>query len=428
MELIDEQAVNAEAVKGFQRLLALCLCIQLFELNFELCQILFDILHRISAATAAFRAFKLCATLGDLLLNVCLVPQRADRQLFKLRVGHNDCVPIAVHSLREEVVSVCRLEVAVVRRKDFRVREESSELQRPLRQHVLRYHNHRFGEDAEPAALHDDGRDLQRFASAGRVRQKHITAALQCALHRLGLVRLQLNTGGKAGRVNAYAVVFRVHVCVVRVVVDLAERDFPLFVAPQPLRKGGLDLLLTCARLACRVFQNLALTRDRDRLSGKHLLIQLGEGARRVAGNTHLHVAPAVPALLDGKTLSFGIVLNVKSVRRFQRFIDELCVGFQRNPRNADRGGDLFCRHVLRDHFSKCLHVALIPFVALRHALCLPQLCTHVAGEIDSRRDQLAAAAQERQIVVDKLRTRFALALSEQLRNVRQINSGAHVH
>ena len=84
-------------------------------------------------------------------------------------MGDDDRVPVRGRGPRQEAVALLLHEIGLVGDQDAGVRVERQELARGLRQAMARHDQHRLVDQAEPALLHDRGRDRERLAGADGV-------------------------------------------------------------------------------------------------------------------------------------------------------------------------------------------------------------------------------------------------------------------
>ena len=84
-------------------------------------------------------------------------------------VGDDDRVPARRGGAAEEAMALLLHEIGFVRDEDAGVRIQGEKFPRRLRQAVAGHDEHRLVDEAEPALLHDRGRDRQRLAGADGV-------------------------------------------------------------------------------------------------------------------------------------------------------------------------------------------------------------------------------------------------------------------
>jgi hypothetical protein len=105
----------------------------------------------------------------QLVLDHLLLEGGGDGDELEGRMGDDDRVPGRGRRPRQEARALVLGEVGLVGDEDAGIRIERQELARRLRQAMAGHDQHRLGDQAEPALLHDGGRHRHRLAGADGV-------------------------------------------------------------------------------------------------------------------------------------------------------------------------------------------------------------------------------------------------------------------
>ena len=158
------------------------------------------------------------------------------------RMRDDDRVPGRGRGARQEAMPLVLGEVGLVGDEDSRARIERQELARGLRQAMAGNDQHRLGDQAEPALLHDSSRHGHRLAGAdgmGEIGRARGDDAPDAAL----LVSVKNECARGARQLQMRAVEGARHDVVEAVVVDPRQPIGPVRIGPDPVLEGGLDLV-----------------------------------------------------------------------------------------------------------------------------------------------------------------------------------------
>ena len=178
----------------------------------------------------------------ELVLDHLLLERGRHANEAKRRVRDDDRIPGRGRGARQEAMPLVLGKVGLVGDEDARARIERQELTRGLRQAMAGNDEHRLGDQAEPALLHDGSRYRHRLAGAhgmseiGRARGDDAPDAPL-------LMSVKDERARGARQLQMRAIEGARHDIVEAVVVDPRQAIGSIRIGPDPVLEGGLDLL-----------------------------------------------------------------------------------------------------------------------------------------------------------------------------------------
>ena len=440
MGLVHEDTVHTELLK-FDVVLILGGVGQLVDLGLKLLALLFKILD--GKALAALLSLGLLDGPDDAVnLLLVQVPCKVggDRQLLELLIADDNCVILAVGNAVGENLAVGSGKITCFRHKQLRRWEEVHELIAPLCNQRLGHSEQRLLNQTQFLELHGRRCHLVCFAGADLMCQQGIAARGDDPLHRIPLVRSQGLHGIGAVDRQVVAVVLRGHDGVEGLVVERSQLSSAALVLPQPLLELLLDSFdLFVGRcggiLVHHALAVVGLVLHHHALAVEHGVEQIQEAP--AAGAPLLRVGCIVFQVfctqLHGEVAGIRIsghrnILAIVRIISAQNMNGEVRVHTVRNPRRTGIHEDILVAHILRHYRFQCFHIPLVVLVHGHHGLCVPQLCTDIAGEVDLCRLQTTVAVLEHLPAVQQLSGHILHGLAGEPCDQSRIHAAGLVH
>ena len=399
MRLVDEQAVNAELLKGHHIVLA-GLIVEFFQLELYLLFAAFQLLDGETVSPVALDFHDTFHDLVHLLLQHLLLPFKRERDLFQLAVSDDDSVIVTGGDAAAEAFPILGLKVFCGGHEDIGAGVELQILRGPLLRQVIRHHDQTLLTEAQALALLCQRHHGKGFARTDHMAQQFISA-VQPTGDGVKLMLAQTDFRVDPCQTQMTAVILAGSNRVELLVVQFRQTFPARGVFPDPLLKCLLDQFLLGLRnsglflvqyrrpLAVRV---LDIVKDAHVLQIKGLLQDLvAVDAVGAVGVERADVASVAGFALDIPFARVGgkmdLDLPAGVVGRPEQFIHEVFVVLRGYPGRAESYGDLRRGQIDRLYLLQGLHIGGIAFrILFGLPPCFPQLLPDVAGEILVRR------------------------------------------
>ena len=246
VRFVHKKPVNAQLLEGDHIILALIRA-QFFQLCFQRFPGLFHLLDGEILACVDFQLIDGGKRFINLLLNDTLLPLKGQRNTLKLAMPDDDGVVVAGGDAGAEFFAVGSFKVLAPCHQEFGVRIEVQKLRCPLLRQMVGHHKKTFLAQSQPFCFHSGCRHFVGFACANFVCKQRITAIKHMS-NGVALVFPESDLRVHADEMDVGAIVFTGAGGVKQLVVLLHQRNAPLGVLPDPVRKSVLDDLLFLLR------------------------------------------------------------------------------------------------------------------------------------------------------------------------------------
>ena len=183
----------------------------------------------------------------NLFLNDTLLPFKGQWDALKLRMADDDGIVVAGGDAGTEFFAVGSLKVLAPCYQQLGIGVEVQELACPLLRQMVGHHKKTFLAQPQPFCFHSGCRHFVGFACANFVCKQRITAIKHMS-NGVALVFPESDLRVHADEMDVGAIVFTGAGGVKQLVVLLHQRNAPLGVLPDPVRKSVLDDLLFLLR------------------------------------------------------------------------------------------------------------------------------------------------------------------------------------
>ena len=374
MALVNEDAVNAQLLKGHKAVLA-ALIVQLGKSHFQRVLRPFKLLDRITLGLGALGLVDAVHDLVDLPLDDDLLTLGGHGDFLKLRVADDNGVIVAGGDPRTEFLAVLRFKILFCRHKDIRGGIELKPFRRPLFGDVVGNDDQRLGTQPQPLALHGRRHHLIGLASAHLMRKQGVPT-VHDVRNGVDLVLSQGDLRIHTRKADMAPVILSGTNGIKGFVVDAAQALTPVNIFPYPFDEFRLYQLLPILGDGRFLFIENGLfvpvlivhiVKDADVLLVQGLFQNvIGVDALGAVGCDSLDIAAVgvlicdVPLAGGGGAEDVNFVLPI--IPRPEQLIHELLVDLCGYPVDADADADLPSSEVHRLHRLQRRNVGLYLF------------------------------------------------------------------
>ena len=395
MRFVDEQAVNAQFLKGYDVILA-GLVVEPVQLCLNLLLAAFQLLDGEAVAAIVLDFHDAVHDFVHLLLEHFLLACKRERNLFQLAVADDDGVIVAGGDASAEALAVLGFKVLCRGHKDIGARVELQVFRGPLLCEVVRHNDQTLLAEAQALALLRQSHHCKGLTGTDHMAQK-LVASVKAAGNRVELMPTKTDLRIDAGETQVAAVVFtgsnRVELLIVKPGQALTSR----WVFPYPLLKRLLDLLLLGLRdggLFLVQHGNTSSLCVLNIVEDPHVLQVEGLLQNLIAVDAVCAkgaVCPDIPAVAGlalnvplagiGREMNLDLPAGIKG--RAEKLIHEILIVLRGNPGRAHADGDFRRRQVHRLHLLQRLHIGGKKLRgSLRMEPCCAKLLPDIAGEV----------------------------------------------
>ena len=246
MAFVHKKPVNAQLLKGDHIILAL-IGAQFFQLGFQRFPGLFHLLDGEILACMDFQLVDGGKRFINLLLNDTLLPLKGQRNALKLAVPNDDGIVVAGGDAGAEFFAVGGFKILAPCHQQLGIRVEIQKLRCPLLCQMVGHYEQRFLAQTKAFCFHGRRCHFVGLACTDFVCKQRITA-IKYMGNGVALVFPEGDLRVHAHEFDVGAIVFTGAGRVEQLVVLIHQRNAPLGVLPNPVRKSILDDLLFLLR------------------------------------------------------------------------------------------------------------------------------------------------------------------------------------